>query len=626
MTTSIKSSHACAVDIRTTRDSQISQYKWALKRVHRGYSRHAILAASMLALLSHAPARAADKAYPSDTFTGEGFVSMFAGWDAITKNRPDTIAENLRKVIDINQDATLDERKHALTDQYDDMAKTIGEGLGNRLGQIYIKAYTDGQLPKTKALLNKESGRAAGKNASSNPSKDHYDFPRPYLVSDRIYRFDNPEGDAYGSKSGAFPSGHTSQAYWQGTLLATMVPERFDEILARTAQAGHNRLIMGVHYPLDVVGGRMMGQRIAAFRWSDAEFRPLILEAAQELRDVLEKECGASLEVCIATDTPYLSSGEAARQYDERMTYGFDAMGKTDRDMEVPAGAENMLTTRFPYLTPEQRKDVLKTTALASGFPLDIKGDEGGWQRLNLSAAGRGYGSISGNVAITLDPAAAQTHAPGSAYNALDVWTNDIGGNGILTKLGQGSLKLTGNNAFGGLVIDGGAVELAAVNSFEDTVDVKSGSLDIAQSLSAKTIKVAEGATASTSGVVNAETAINGTLLARGAHLVGKTLIYKEATLELGGVSASQPSLIIDGKNAALALNGTISIDFAPDVTLCPGTVFKAAVARHGAKMDGTITRVRPSPALTESSLAYEAEIKDGELLITLTGKGRGGC
>jgi hypothetical protein len=51
---------------------------------------------------------------------------------------------------------------------------------------------------------------------------------------------------------------------------------------------------------------------------------------------------------------------------------------------------------------------VLKTTALASGYP--VMDDAEGWGRLNLFAAADGYGSFSGNVTIVMDaPRAAST-------------------------------------------------------------------------------------------------------------------------------------------------------------------------------------------------------------------------
>lgn len=46
-----------------------------------------------------------------------------------------------------------------------------------------------------------------------------------------------------------------------------------------------------------------------------------------------------------------------------------------------------MLRFAHPELTDEQRAQVLQLTALDSGYPLDLSGEHGGWQRMNLQAA-----------------------------------------------------------------------------------------------------------------------------------------------------------------------------------------------------------------------------------------------
>src|SRR5699024_6609421 len=128
---------------------------------------------------------------------------------------------------------------------------------------------------------------------------------------------------AYDSESGAYPSGHTNQAYWQGTLLATLLPELAPQILARTAESGNYRVVMAMHYPLDVIGGRMMGQASIAKRWADDEFRSLLEEARAELHAVLEADCGGNLSDFIAQDSAYLSTEDAKALYRERLTYDF---------------------------------------------------------------------------------------------------------------------------------------------------------------------------------------------------------------------------------------------------------------------------------------------------------------
>ncbi|MNY57649.1 hypothetical protein D3C86_1938840 [compost metagenome] len=45
--------------------------------------------------------------------------------------------------------------------------------------------------------------------------------------------------------------------------MAYVVPERFQEMLARGLELGENRIVAGMHSPLDVMGGRVLGQASA---------------------------------------------------------------------------------------------------------------------------------------------------------------------------------------------------------------------------------------------------------------------------------------------------------------------------------------------------------------------------
>ena len=55
--------------------------------------------------------------------------------------------------------------------------------------------------------------------------------------------------------SPSFPSGHTTYGYMGSVLLAMLVPDRYQEMVARGAEYGNDRIIMGAHYAMDVLGG-----------------------------------------------------------------------------------------------------------------------------------------------------------------------------------------------------------------------------------------------------------------------------------------------------------------------------------------------------------------------------------
>jgi hypothetical protein len=117
-----------------------------------------------------------------------------------------------------------------------------------------------------------------------------------------------------------------------------LIPELAPQLLARGSEAGYNRLVMGVHYPLDVIGGRMTGQAAAGDRWNDPSMRDVLKQAGQEIRKELEWRTGKPLSEAIAEDSSYRSTEDAVEEYTERMTYDFDQVGDPDARLTVPPG------------------------------------------------------------------------------------------------------------------------------------------------------------------------------------------------------------------------------------------------------------------------------------------------
>ncbi|WP_323638788.1 phosphatase PAP2 family protein [Pectobacterium polonicum] len=304
----------------------------------------------------------------------------------------DVLQQNTAIVTRINREATAGQREQALVDaEGQGYLYYLADALGPRLGKVFISAYDRGEIRKAAVLLKLSA-------VSTSAAKQHFNYPRPFLqpnntihlVPDTAVIGDNKP---YTATGGAFPSGHTNTGYTDALLLAEMIPERFVPLIDRGARYGYSRVVLGVHYPLDVIGSRMIAERNVAHYLNDPQYRQLFEQAKAELRSALEKACGTTLSDCAKNspqDDPY-AAPEMKTFYHYTMTYGLPVQPGAASPVSVPEGAEVLLDAVLPKLSAAQRRNLMVKTALADGYPLSGEpGDKGAqnfWQRLDLHEA-----------------------------------------------------------------------------------------------------------------------------------------------------------------------------------------------------------------------------------------------
>jgi len=113
-------------------------------------------------------------------------------------------------------------------------------------------------------------------------TKDVMARKRPHLNNSEVKPLDPNLRLPWG-----YPSGGVMNSTLTAIVLAEMVPEKRTELFERNHEYGHNRVVVGVHYPRDVAAGQMAGVAAAQAMFDTPAFVKELGPAREELRRVL---------------------------------------------------------------------------------------------------------------------------------------------------------------------------------------------------------------------------------------------------------------------------------------------------------------------------------------------------
>ena len=279
-------------------------------------------------------------------------------------------------------------------------------------------------------------GLAYGRPAGT-PGADKYGDSRPFQTEPTILPivgldyFNVPAGNEVYNRgpimnlidSPSFPSGHTTYGYMGSLLIAVLVPDRYQEMVARAAEYGNDRIVMGAHYAMDVLGGRTVATYDLAHLLANdpaymnrplrnvamitatsepqvpatiADFQAAVANARVDLTKALEAACGDTVAACARQDTGRFNAPAMNEAfYATTQTYGLPVAHPEIADKVEDVGAlapeaGYLLTAAFPKLSLEEANRILTETEGPGGGFLDDGSAFGVYSRLNLyTAAGR---------------------------------------------------------------------------------------------------------------------------------------------------------------------------------------------------------------------------------------------
>jgi acid phosphatase (class A) len=190
-----------------------------------------------------------------------------------TPASPDSSATKLELAemhrIELSRSASQVER--AVADDKDESIFLFNDVMG--------RGFDARSLPLTAALSKKVQGDAG---IVGSPAKLAFQRPHPYHTDKSL----NPVCPTK-TKFDSYPSGHSIAGHLLALVLADMVPEKRDAILARAAEYANNRVLCGLNYPSDLQASKLLAYSAFAALNSNPAYRKEFSAARVELRTAM---------------------------------------------------------------------------------------------------------------------------------------------------------------------------------------------------------------------------------------------------------------------------------------------------------------------------------------------------
>ncbi|EQC1056790.1 autotransporter domain-containing protein [Providencia rettgeri] len=410
---------------------------------------------------------------------------------------------------------------------------------------------------KAISLLHDTSTRAYDEKKQRTRSidfilKDHFKRGRPYQVLDEEGHYIAGYSQIQGS---SYPSGHTWNGFKQAAVLAMIFPEKGSETFNRAIEYGESRVIVGAHFATDTIASRVGNYYLLSQLLSDEKNTKFIVDSAKNIRNDISSSCSNNILNCLTASTPI--TNDHMGYYGKKEIQNISMI----EPKNIPKTAGYLLRLRFPYLNKAQWDHILASTAYPSqsiaGWNIKENDPNSYWGLINLPAAYQGPSYLYENFIINQDT----NDFDIANFGKLDEWKNNIQGTGKLTKQGQGTLVLSGNNTFAGFTVNQGHLVLTGENKYSQKSDINGGMVTLKKHLDSA-VDIQKGTLVLDDGKIGASVNIN-----RHGLLMGNGSIRQ--------LTANQGAAVAPGHSI-----GTINI--VDSVTFAPGSHYVVEINPAG--------------------------------------------
>jgi len=176
--------------------------------------------------------------------------------------------EELAQLKHIEATRTAVELAHARSDAETQNGTIFRDAVG--------PSFDLSALPKTAKLLDDVQ---SDEKSAAGTAKNFFLRTRPFVTDPSLKSCSRDE-----PPQSSYPSGHSTMGYSMGVVLASLIPDKAQDILKRAADYARSRLVCGMHYRSDIEAGEVLGTAVAVELLHNPAFKPEYDAAEAELK------------------------------------------------------------------------------------------------------------------------------------------------------------------------------------------------------------------------------------------------------------------------------------------------------------------------------------------------------